>query len=135
SSRDPLYKARHLSLNRIVCLQMLAGQQFLDAARLAQLRAKAEAVGQLHHANIVEVYDFGELGGQPYFAREYVDGSTLADSWAGSLHPPEQVAELVETLARALHHAHLHGLRHSGLCPSNILIASDGTPKLIGSDL
>jgi serine/threonine protein kinase len=135
SARGVVYKARHLALNRTVALHMIAVQAPLDPARLARLRAEAEAVAQLHHPNIVEVYDFGEHNGEPYLATEYVEGIRLADAWAGPGRPAEQTAALVETLARAAHHAHQRGLVHGDLRPARILLAPDGTCKITGFGL
>jgi serine/threonine protein kinase len=134
-SRGIVYKARQVSLNRTVCLEMIAARERPGAARLSVIRAEAESVAQLHHANIVGVYDFGELGGEPYLAREYVDGCTLAEKWAGPSEPAEQAVAIVETLARALHHAHSLGLVHGAIGPSKVVVEADGTPKITGFGL
>src|SRR5262249_11062865 len=130
-----VYKARHLALKRTVALKMIAVRGRLDPARLAHFRAEAEAAAKLHHPNIVEVYDFGEDDGEPYVAREYVEGGSLAGGSAGALRPAEQTAALVETLARAVHHAHLGRVVHGGLKPSKVLLGADGTPKITGFGL
>jgi serine/threonine protein kinase len=114
---------------------MIPARGRLDAARLARLRAEAEAVAHLHHPNIVAVYDFGELNGEPYFATEYVEGGSLADGFAGPLKPAEETAALMETLARAVHHAHQHGFVHGGLKPSKVWPGADGTCKITGFGL
>jgi serine/threonine protein kinase len=138
--RGSVYKVRHLVLKRVVALEMIAARG-LDPARLARLRAGAEAVGQLHHPNIAEVYDFGEQSGEPYLATEYVEGGSLAQRMASgewrvaSPEVQEQAARLVEALARAVHHAHQRGLVHGRLRPSQVLLAADGTPKIIGLGL
>ncbi|HEV3084999.1 MAG TPA: serine/threonine-protein kinase [Gemmataceae bacterium] len=123
-----VYKARHLRLGRIVAIEMTAAQGPLDAERLA----RREAVAQLHHPNIVEVYDFGEHHGELYVAREYLEGGSLADASAGPLQPAEQTAALVETLARAVHYAHQQGLVHGSLRPASVLRSADGTCKITG---
>jgi serine/threonine protein kinase len=123
------YKAKHLALNRIVVLDMIASDapSIADAQRL---RAEAEEAARWHHPNAVEIYDFGELNGEPFFAREYVEGQSLAVEPAPFL--PGQAAALVETLARAVQHAHLRGVVHGNLKPSKILRAQDGTCKITG---
>jgi|GEM_PF-3444013 len=123
-----VYKARHLRLGRIVALEMIAAQGPLDAERLA----RREAVAQLHHPNIVEVYDFGEHHGELYVAREYLEGGSLADASAGPLQPADQTAALVETLARAVHYAHQQGLVHGALRPASVLRSADGACKITG---
>jgi serine/threonine protein kinase len=133
--RGIVYKARHLALKRTVALTMIATPGRVDPARLAHLRAEAEAVAKLDHPNLVEVYDFGEHDGEPYLATEYLEGGSLADGFAGPLKPAEQTAALVETLARGLHHAHLAGIVHGSLKPSKVLLGSDGTCKITGFGL
>jgi serine/threonine protein kinase len=134
-ARGIVYKARHLALKRTVALEMIAARGRLDAAGLARLRAAAEAVAQLHHPNIAAVYDFGEHDGEPYGSTEYVEGGSLADRAAGPLPPAEQTAALLETLARAVQHAHQRGLVHGGLKPSRVLLGADGACKITGLGL
>ena len=71
--------------------------------------AEAEAVARLQHPNIVQIYEVGEHDGLPFFSLEYVEGGSLADRLDGTPWPPRQAAELVETLARAMHAAHGRG--------------------------
>jgi serine/threonine protein kinase len=130
-----VYKARHLSLKRTVALKVIAAQGRFDPSRLARLRAEVEAAAQLHHPNIVEVYDFGEYDREPYVATEYVEGGGLAGGSAGPGKPAEQTAALAETLARAVHHAHQRGVVHGGLKPSKVVLGADGTPKITGFGL
>jgi serine/threonine protein kinase len=131
-ARGFVYKARHLPLKRTVALHMIAARGRLDRQRLAPLRARAEAVAQLRHPNIVEVYDFGEHDGEPYLATEYVEGASLAAGPAGPARPADQTAALLETLARAVHHAHQRGLVHGGLKLARVLLAGDGACKITG---
>jgi serine/threonine protein kinase len=131
-ARGVVYKARHLRLGRTVALGMITSRGPLDADRLARLRVTAEVLLQLRHPNIAEVYDFGEHNGELYIATEYVAGGSLADASAGPAQPAEQAAALVETLARAVHHAHERGLLHGSLGPANVLRGADGTPRITG---
>src|SRR5207248_343576 len=61
--------------------------------------------------------------GVPYIALEFVGGGSLADHLNGTPLPPRQAAALVETVARAVHHAHERGVVHRDLKPANILLA------------
>src|SRR5262249_27799032 len=61
-----VYQARHSRLNRLVALKMARGGERPDAKELIRFLAEAEAVAAIKHANVVQVYDYGEHGGQPY---------------------------------------------------------------------
>src|SRR5262249_37281026 len=74
--------------------------------------------------NIVQVYEFGTSGDQPFFSLEFCSGGSLADHLQGQPQPPAQAAAIVATLAHALHHAHGAGIIHRDLKPSNILLQS-----------
>jgi serine/threonine protein kinase/Tfp pilus assembly protein PilF len=117
-----VYKARQKGLNRLVALKMIRGGAWASAEELARFRTEAEAVARLQHPNIVQIYDVGEHAGQPYFSLEYVDGGSLAQKLRGQPLPGRQAAELVETLAHAVHYAHESGVVHRDLKPANILL-------------
>jgi len=117
-----VYHARHLTLNRPVAIKMLHPSLFPTDADRNRLRAEAEAVALLHHPNVVQLYEVGEAGGSPYLALEYVSGGTLESHLAGRPQPPRSAAALAETLARAVHAAHLKHIVHRDLKPANILL-------------
>src|SRR5262245_14843406 len=117
-----VYRARHLGLNRVVALKMVLAGPHARAVDLHRFRAEAEAVARLQHPNVVQVYDVGEANGLPFLSLELCAGS-LADRLEGTPWPPQPAAELVETLARAVHAAHLAGVLHRDLKPANVLLA------------
>src|SRR5262249_57035780 len=96
----------------------------------ARFLREAEAVAGLRHANLVQVYDMGDLNGQPYFTMEFVEGGSLAQKLAGTPQPAAQAAALVATLAEAVQVAHQGGVVHRDLKPANILLTADGSPKV-----
>jgi WD40 repeat protein len=125
-----VYKARQVTLNRPVALKMiLAGAHASDIDR-KRFRREAEAVARLQHPHIVQIHEVGEHEGQPYLALELVDGGCLAQQLRNKPRPARQSAELVETLARAVHVAHECGIVHRDLKPANILLTASGTPKV-----
>jgi eukaryotic-like serine/threonine-protein kinase len=125
-----VYKARQVSLNRLVALKMIRASGLGDPQDLARFRAEAQALARLRHPNVVQVYEVGEQAGRPFFAMEYVDGGSLADVPKGTPQPPRWAAPLVQTLARAMHRAHEQGIIHRDLKPANVLVTADGTPKV-----
>jgi WD40 repeat protein len=124
-----VYKARDTRLGRVVALKTLRAGPHAGEDELARFRAEAEAVAQIQHPNIVQVYEVSDAGGLPFFALEYVEGGSLAGRLAGTPWPARQAAVLVEALARALQAAHERGIVHRDATPANVLLAADGTPK------
>jgi serine/threonine-protein kinase len=125
-----VYKARHLQLNRLVALKLILAGAHAGAEALGRFRVEAEAVARLHHTHIVQIYEVGEADGRPYLALEFVEGGTLAQRLAGMPQPARSAAELLETLAHAVHAAHQRGIVHRDLKPANVLLTADGTPKI-----
>jgi hypothetical protein len=125
-----VYRARQLSLPRVVALKLLRDTENVDPERLRDLRQEAEKLAGLQHPNVVTVHAFGLHQGCPFLTLEFVEGGSLARRLAGQPQPPRQAAELVETLARAMHAVHQRGLVHRDLKPANVLLAADGTPKI-----
>jgi CHASE2 domain-containing sensor protein len=119
-----VYKATQLGLNRTVALKMILGGAHAGQDHLHRFRVEGEAIARLQHPNIVQVYAVGEHEDLPYFAMEYMTGGSLAKRLRGDPLPPREAAELIETLARATHHAHEHGIIHRDLKPANILLGN-----------
>jgi len=115
-----VYKARHLALQRIVALKMLENWAHAGEKELTRFRAEADVIARLQHANIVQIYDVGEVAGRPYFALEYVAGGSLAQHLHGTPQPARPAAHFVEVLARAVQAAHARGIVHRDLKPANI---------------
>jgi serine/threonine-protein kinase len=117
-----VYKARQLGLNRIVALKMIKAGSGATPHDIARFRTEAEAVARLQHPNIIQIHAIGEHQGLPYFSLEYCPGGSLAKQLNGTPLPPTEAARLVETLARAMHVAHEHGILHRDLKPANVLL-------------
>ncbi len=125
-----VYRARQISLDRIVAVKMILRGQLASPADRARFRAEAEAAAKLDHPNIVPVYEVGELDGQPYFSMKFVAGTTLARRLADGPLEPREAAALLVPVAKAIHFAHRHALLHRDLKPSNILIDDEGQPHV-----
>jgi WD40 repeat protein len=125
-----VYKARQTRLNRLVALKMIRDGLLAGPDHLARFRLEASAVARLQNPHIVQIYEIGEQDGRPYFSLEYVDGGNLAQKLAGVPMPPDQAAELVVTLAQAVHYAHRQGIIHRDLKPGNVLLTLGGLVKI-----
>jgi tRNA A-37 threonylcarbamoyl transferase component Bud32 len=125
-----VYKARQKKLNRLVALKMILAGAHAAPAHLVRFRCEAEAVAQLQHPHIVQIYEIGETDRKPFFSLEYVDGGSLAQYLAGTPQPPPLAAQLTEKLARAVDYAHRRGIIHRDLKPANVLLTADKTPKI-----
>jgi serine/threonine protein kinase len=117
-----VYEARQLGLQRTVALKMVRTGVHTGPKDLARFRAEAAVIARLRHPNIVQIYDVGEAAGRPYLVLEYVAGGSLAQHLQGTPQRAPSAAELVETLARAVHAAHSNGVIHRDLKPANILL-------------
>jgi eukaryotic-like serine/threonine-protein kinase len=125
-----VYRAWQKGLNRSVAVKRVHAGAQAGAKVLARFRVEAEAVARLQHPNIVQVHEVGEHAGSPFLVLELVEGRSLAQSLAGTPRPARPAAELVETLALAIHCAHRQGVVHRDLTPANILLTADGRPKI-----
>jgi WD40 repeat protein len=125
-----VYRARHLRLGRVIALKMIRAGSHAGEQDLLRFLGEAEAVAALQHVHVVQLYDFGQHQGLPYFTLEFVSGGSLADKLKETMLAPRAAACLVEQLARGMAYAHERGIVHRDLKPHNVLLAPDGTPKI-----
>lgn len=125
-----VYKALHVSLNRIVALKMLLRGPFASPDDQARFRAEAEAIAQLDHPNIVPVYEVGQLEGHIYFSMKFVEGRTLQQVLATQPMDAREAARILSLVGKAVDFAHRRGVLHRDLKPSNILIDDEGQPHV-----
>jgi serine/threonine-protein kinase len=125
-----VYKARHRQLKRLVALKMVLAAVHTSSAQRQRFLREAEAVAQLQHPHIVQIFEIGQHDGLPFVSLELVEGGNLADKLRDTPLPPREAAKLVEQLARGVAYAHGRGVIHRDLKPANVLLTPDGTPKI-----
>ena len=118
-----VYKARHTELGRIVAFKTLPPEVASRPDMLERFRMEAQLASQLHHENIVTLYECGEAKNTHFLAMEFVDGCNLHEyiDKKGKL-PAEQVRLIGMQAAKALACAHEHGIVHRDIKPSNFLL-------------
>jgi WD40 repeat protein/predicted Ser/Thr protein kinase len=125
-----VYLAEQPALRRLVALKVIRHGVNATPGEIARFLAEAEAVARLQHPNIVQIHEVGEQDGVYYLVLEYVDGGSLDRQLAGTPREPRSTAGMIETLARAVHHAHGRGILHRDLKPANVLVDAQGQPKI-----
>src|SRR5947208_2347503 len=101
-----VYKARQLSLDRLVAVKMILFGSLASAEQIRRFRIEASAAGSLQHPNIVAVHEVGLHAGQNFLVMDYVDGPNLARFIQDRPLPVKQAATYLKTIAEAIHYAH-----------------------------
>lgn len=128
-----VYEARDPNLDRTVALKVLHPDvRRHDATRgHGQIRREAQALGQVRHPNVVEIFDVGEADGRVYLAMELVTGRSL-DVWLDQDHPTwGSIVEHFVQAARGLEAAHHVGVIHRDFKPSNVQVGDDGRVRVL----
>jgi tetratricopeptide (TPR) repeat protein/predicted Ser/Thr protein kinase len=117
-------------LKREVALKLVRPHRS-DPAEQARLLREAQAMAQLNHPNVAAVYDAGEVEGQVFIAMEYIDGCTLAE-WL-STHKPDHrgILDIFIGAGQGLAAAHAVGLIHRDFKPTNVIVGTDGRPRVL----
>jgi len=124
-----VYRAFHVQLERAGAVKVLQALS-PDPDTTARFRHEAQAIAQMRHSNIVNVYDFGEFEGTPYMIVEYVPGGSLADRLNKGPVNRASAMKYLRGIADGLDYAHGMGIVHRDVKPANVLLEKDDTPVL-----
>jgi len=122
-----VYKARQISLNRLVAVKLIRDGALASDQDRTRFRIEAEAAARMAHPHIVQIYEAGEDQGRPYFAMELIEGGSLDQHLNGQPLEPRYAAELLRSLALAIDHAHGQQIVHRDLKPANILLSAQSS--------
>lgn len=126
-----VYKAKQLSLDRVVAVKVLPKRLSKNAEFVERFYREGRAAAALNHNNIVQAIDVNEHNGVHYFVMEFVEGCTVYDELAtGKIYTEEEALNIGMQIARALAHAHERGIIHRDVKPKNIMLTKDRVAKL-----
>ncbi|MEW6356578.1 MAG: protein kinase [Planctomycetota bacterium] len=126
-----VYKARQLSLDRIVAFKTLKPEFAQNESFITRLKREARSSAQISHTNIVQTYDVGQDQGVTFIAMEFVEGESLQDKLTreGGVSV-EFGVKVLEQATKALTFAYQAGIVHRDIKPDNLMITPDGTIKV-----
>lgn len=125
-----VWKARQLSLNRIVAVKLLSPTLAVEPDFVRRFERESSALATLAHPHVVSVFDRGSANGHWYFIMEYVEGRSLRDRMAEGGLARVDLLRLMSQVARAVAYAHARGVIHRDLKPENILVDPLGNAKV-----
>jgi hypothetical protein len=127
-----VYRAWDPEMRRSVAIKVINLHVGNDPATLARFRSEAATTANLHHRNIVTIYDSGEHNGQPWFAMEFLGGKTLrkAIEETPALELWEK-ANILLQIAEGLQYAHDRGVVHRDIKPANVMLLDGGVVKVL----
>lgn len=126
-----VFKVRQPRLSRLAALKVLPPERATDPAFVERFFREAQALAQLTHPCIVDIYDMGQRGNFLYILMEFVEGRPLREPIQSKSISPVDALRLTMDLCGALDCAHAHGIVHRDIKPENVLLTPDGHAKLL----
>jgi serine/threonine protein kinase len=129
-----VFKARNDRLKRLEAIKVLHSGAEQAASLLRRFEKGAQGLAALEHPYICRVHDVNVYRQRPYYRMELVDGTSVTEYVTKQSLGFEERLDLFRKICEALSHAHSNDVVHCDLKPANVLVKSDGTPKLIDFD-
>jgi eukaryotic-like serine/threonine-protein kinase len=126
-----VYRARDEHLARDVAIKVLPPGTLIDESARKHFHKEAVILSQLNHPNVATIHDFDTQQGEDFIVMEYIPGITLSAKVAGRPLPEKEVPGLGVELAEGLSAAHVQGIVHCDLKPSNLRITIGGRLKIL----
>ena len=126
-----VFKAWDPRLERDVAIKLLHREAAGDPERQKRLLAEGRAASALNHPNILRVYDADVDGDAYYLVSEWLEGKSLRDELARGALPLKRILDLAVQIADGLAAAHAMGVVHRDIKPENIMLARDGTARIV----
>src|SRR5512145_1720705 len=126
-----VFKAWDPRLERDVAIKLLHPEAAGDAARQRRLLAEGRAASALNHPNILRVYDADVDGQSYYLVSEWLEGKSLRDELTRGPMALRGLLDLAVQIADGLAAAHANGIVHRDIKPDNIMLARDGTARIV----
>jgi tetratricopeptide (TPR) repeat protein len=126
-----VWRALDTRLERTVAVKLLPSAFAADPERRARMQREARAAAQVGHASVVIVHDVGSDGGEDYLVMELVEGRTLADHLRKGPPSLAEALRIISSVTGALAAAHAKGILHRDVKGANVMLAEDGTVKVL----
>ena len=128
-----VYKARQISIDRVIALKMLNQQMASDPTWVQRFYNEAKACSRLQHPNTIRMFDFGQTSdGRLFMTMEFLDGISLRDALSKGPLAPQRVVKILIQCCASLAEAHSIGIIHRDIKPDNVfLLNMAGSPDFV----
>ena len=126
-----IYKAKQLSMDRIVALKILNDRYSVNTEFVDRFIREARAAGKLNHPNVIHVHDISKSNGRHYFSMEYIDGSSIKEVLRAEKRIDiKRALDIILQTSKALEFAHENRIVHRDIKPDNIMLTKEGIVKI-----
>ena len=126
-----VYAAYDEDLDRKVAIKVVHPDYQQSPEFRVRIVREAQALARVSAPNVVQVYEVGEVGNQMYIVMEFVGGITLTSWQAAQKHSWQEILRMYCAAGQGLLAAHDAGLAHRDFKPDNVLVGSDGRPRVV----